>query len=228
MSPTTNTWITLTGSTRTIKIVTTNVGLHGTSVLFTVTSTLNDSILTSNSGYTFTITLEDPCRSATLNTPSVANMSVVDGSSATQTYTDVSDSHYTNYGNLNFCGGRTFTIETTAGAAVAWCTVALTSGSMYTITAAPRSTATELQTTHNLRVKIVSNTYSSYITTVYATFNVVVSNPACDCTLQPWDNGTGITSTAPVASTTSVILPLPTVSSNAYTSSPAMRSCSAG
>ena len=53
----------------------------------------------------------------------------------------------------------------------------------YKITAAPSSTNIELQTTHELRLKIVSDTYSSYMSTVYVKFNVVVRKPPCNCNL---------------------------------------------
>ena len=56
---------------------------------------------------------------------------------------------------------------------------------------------------------------------------MTVNTPACDCTLQPWDNGTGATQNAAVGATTEVTLPLPSVASNAYTIKPAMRSCTA-
>lgn len=58
-SPTSATWVTLTG--RTIQISTTDTSLHGTVGTFTVTSAVDDSAGTSNSSYTFTITLNNPC-----------------------------------------------------------------------------------------------------------------------------------------------------------------------
>lgn len=72
----------------------------------------------------------------------------------------------------------------------------------------------------------MSDTYSGdSMTEITAAFTVTINEPACDCTLQPWDDGTGVTSTSPVGSTTNVSLPTPSVNANAYTSAPAMRSC---
>ena len=141
MSPTAS-WISITG--RTIKVVTTDTSLHGTSTTFTVTTTLDDTAGTNDNSYTFTITLDNPCRTATLNSPTLSNISVDDGSSTTATFTDAGDSYSTDYGNKAFCGTRTFTIEDTSSNAVSWLSVANTSGYTYTITAAPTSSNTEL------------------------------------------------------------------------------------
>lgn len=141
MSPS-QSWASLT--TRTVKIVSIDTSLHGTTQTFTVTTTLNNNSAQTDNGYTFEIVLSDPCRAATLNSPTLSNMSVDDGSSATLDFTDASDTHYLDYGAIDFCGSRTFTIEDTSGNAVSWLSVALKTGSTYTITAAPTSTNTEL------------------------------------------------------------------------------------
>ena len=85
-------------------------------------------------------------------------MTVDDGSSITQNFNDVGAS----YGTVSFCGSRTFTIEDTSSNPVSWMSLAFSSGVSYTITAAPLSTSAELQATHNLRIKVVSDTYSSF------------------------------------------------------------------
>ena len=53
------TWISI--SSRTITVSTTTVSLSGTSETFRVTSTLNNAAGTTNTSYTFTITLNNPC-----------------------------------------------------------------------------------------------------------------------------------------------------------------------
>ena len=180
MSPTAS-WISISG--RTIKVVTTDTSLHGTSTTFTVTTTLDDTDGTNNNGYSFTITLSNPCRTATMESPTLSNISVDDGSSATATFTDAGDTYSTDYGNKAFCGARTFTIEDTSGNSVSWLSVANTSGYTYTITAAPTSTDTELQTTHNVRLKVVSDDYSSYQSAITVSFTVTVATPSCNCAL---------------------------------------------
>ena len=109
-----------------------------------MTSTLNDNASTNDNGYTFTVTLSNPCRSADLNSPSLSAMTVDDGATGTQDFTDVSDTHGYDYGNTNFCGARTFTVEDQSGNAISWMSVALNTGSTYTITASPVSSNQEL------------------------------------------------------------------------------------
>jgi hypothetical protein len=155
-------------------------------------------------------------------------MTVDDGSIATQTFTDLADSYFSSHSSSTLCGSRTFSIETTNNGSVSWCTVDLTSSMTYEITAAPISTITELQTTHQLRLKIVSDDYSSYMPAVYVNFNIIVNKPPCNCNLQPWTSPSGITGTTAVPTPKDVSINIPTVSSNAYTSSPAMRSCTVG
>ena len=74
ISPNNISWLSLSG--RTVSITETNTASHGTSQQFTVTSTLNDGAATSNSNYVFTVTLSDPCRSATIATPSLSTMTL--------------------------------------------------------------------------------------------------------------------------------------------------------
>jgi len=110
-----------------------------------VTSTLtSDPFSGSQAGYTFKITLADPCKTATLVTPTIGNLSVDDGSTATLDFTDTSDTHGTDFGSAFFCGLRTFTVTDSGGSSVSWITIALQSGTTYRITAAPTSSATEL------------------------------------------------------------------------------------
>ena len=103
-------WITITDSTRTIRINRQIVsGDHGTSYTFRVTSTLNDGV-SSDNGYTFTIVMQDPCRSASLETPTLSTINVDDGSSTTASFTDASDSFGAAYFNTDACGTRTYAI----------------------------------------------------------------------------------------------------------------------
>lgn len=176
-------WISIVSATRVIKVTSTDTSLHNTSTTFTVVSTINDNSgnTITNNQYSFTITLNNPCKSATLNTPSLSTINVDDGATATGTFTDLADSYYTEYGNPSFCGTRTFTIEDSGGSVVSWLTVAFTSGSTYTITASPLSSNTELQTTHTMTLRVVSDTYSSDISAITVNFSVVVATPACNC-----------------------------------------------
>ena len=170
-------------NSRTVKVVTGDKSLDGTSQTFTVTSTLtSDPFSGSDNGYTFKIIFTDPCKSATLRTPTVSNFAVDDGASKTQDFTDLSDTHGTDYGSPFFCGLRTFTFKDSNNAAVSWLTVAQQSGgTTYRITAAPTSTNTELQKAHTITMTVASATYSANQNSVTATFTVTVNTPACNC-----------------------------------------------
>lgn len=76
---------------------------------------------------------------------------------------DVSDTHYSDYGAIDFCGARTFSVVDGSGNAVSWITIAAKAGvaNTYTITAAPVSTNAELQATHSYSLKVVSDDYAS-------------------------------------------------------------------
>ena len=68
MSPSAN-WISIDSLTRTITVLTTDTSLSETSKTFTVTSTLNNSGVSSNSDYTFTIKLSNVVNVCKLTTP---------------------------------------------------------------------------------------------------------------------------------------------------------------
>jgi hypothetical protein len=71
-------WISITG--RTIRVNSAIVFADdASSTNFKVTSTLNDGGPTSDAGYTFTIVLSDPCKSATINSPSISTMTFDEG-----------------------------------------------------------------------------------------------------------------------------------------------------
>ena len=79
ISPT-HSWITLAPATRVVTVNTSNASDEAT-VTFTVTTHLSN--LQTNADYTFEIVLANPCKSATLNTPTIAHMVVDDGATAT-------------------------------------------------------------------------------------------------------------------------------------------------
>ena len=72
-------WINIDSTARTIKILTTDTSLRGVSETFTVTSTLNNSAASSNSDYTFTVTLENPCFLTAPPNPSPLAYAIGDG-----------------------------------------------------------------------------------------------------------------------------------------------------
>ena len=88
-----------------------------------------------NSDYQFWIELVNPCKSATLNLPTIADMSVDDGATATQTFSDAGDSVSSSLSNISFCGSRTFTITDTTDNSITWMSVTTLTGSSYTISA---------------------------------------------------------------------------------------------
>ena len=103
-------------------------------------------------------------------------MTVVDGSSDTQDINDLG----TSYGTVNACGTRTFSIEDTSGNPVSWMSIAHHSGNVYRITASPSSTASELVGPHNLKLRVVSDSYSSDQPAITVAFTVTVNDPCAD------------------------------------------------
>jgi hypothetical protein len=67
----TSAWISITSSTRIIRVLTTDATLHGTTQTFTVTSTLNNSSASTNSQYVFSITLNNPCLMTAPSSPAL-------------------------------------------------------------------------------------------------------------------------------------------------------------
>ena len=97
-------------------------------------------------------------------------MTVSEGSSITQIFVDAG----TSYGSVNACGSRTFIVEDSSGIAVPWISIDHSYGSIYLITAAPTNTENELQKTLSLHLKIVSNDYSAYQSSITVNFKVTV------------------------------------------------------
>jgi hypothetical protein len=172
------------------------------------------------------VNFSDPCKTATLLTPTVAAITVTDGAEQTGTFTDVGDSLLATYGALGKCGARTFEIYDDAGTTlISWASVALTSGASYTITVSPSSpTGTELQAAHALKLKVSNGAYATQ-TPVFVDFTVTVTAAVCDCADQPWtSDSVQDTATAPVGSTTTHLLPLPVVDTVSMTT-PQLRQC---
>ena len=78
-SGTTAAWIALSG--RVITVNPTNASLHGNSATFRVTSTINNTSMTSNNSYTFTITLNNPCVLTAPSNPAAYTYYVDNGAS---------------------------------------------------------------------------------------------------------------------------------------------------
>lgn len=91
------------------------------SVQNTITVTQNGQFGTANEVFApsgasdkveFTITLEDGCSTATINSPTLsASYSVDDGLTQTATFTDASDTFGTSIAQSDFCGRRVYEIQ---------------------------------------------------------------------------------------------------------------------
>ena len=97
-------------------------------------------------------------------------MTVSEGSSITQIFDDAG----TSYGTVNACGSRNFIVEDSSGIAVTWITVEHSYESIYTITAAPENKEYELQKTHSFNLRVVSNDYNAYQSSITVNFVVTV------------------------------------------------------
>lgn len=105
------------------------------SVQNTITVTQNGQFGTANEVFApsgvsdkveFTITLEDGCSTATINSPTLsASYSVDDGLTQTATFTDASDTFGISISQSDFCGRRVYEIqEQGTNNVVSWATVA--------------------------------------------------------------------------------------------------------
>lgn len=131
-------WITI--SSRTITVSTTDISLHGTSATFRVTSTLSNTAATTNTSYTFTITLNNPCVMTAPSNPAAYTYYIDNGASVSaRTYSwtlaayKPSDCTYTETLSINpspswiSISSRTISVTTTDIAFVGTTTFTVTS-----------------------------------------------------------------------------------------------------
>ena len=172
----------------------------------------------------FTITVTDPCATATINalsfTPST--VSVTDGSTATATFTAPTNSVMDGLGVTDLlCGATSFALYSdTSDTALTSAWAVLTgpaSNGEYTITIDTTVDLTlidnEASVTHNIQVKSHLDDYTSR--TVYTQLTVTITEIGCDCSALAWDNPSHLTPTVAVGTPSTQTVPLPTANTGA-------------
>lgn len=205
----------------------TKVGTHA--VTMTTVFEYATQSFTETDTISFTVTIIDPCETTTINnavfTP--ATLTVTNGSTATMTFNEVTDSVEVANNIDTLCQGRTYTLlkndETTAADFIA---LTGTAPGPYTITASPTLDSQVGSHTFKLKTELTAypgNSNSPH----YTAIPVVVQGAACD------QNGLGWLATAQVTQTVDVATGPTTVNISPYTvdsasksSTPEMRACS--
>jgi hypothetical protein len=116
---------------------------------------------------TFQITVTDPCVTATITDPTLASISVSNGATATQDFTEATDSVDAAQSVKGLCGDRNYAVmdgNTGTPAAVSWITVTKDTPTTNThrITASPANTALVTGSAHSYYLKTTYAEYSSH------------------------------------------------------------------
>ena len=146
--------------------------MHNQSYTLRIKVTRNQSNITTD--IDFTLTLTDPCRTTTLTTAGVNIPAITVGvglSAATASQTMIADSASTTYAAQSLsCGNRTYSILTSANAAVNWVIVAGTT--TFVITATPTTDNLYQSSPITLKLRTVLASYSDVTADINFTVNV--------------------------------------------------------
>jgi len=129
-------YVTWENSNKIVSISTTDTTLVGP-IYLRIKITRSESLLTQN--LDFTLTLVNPCSTATISTSAltITPITVTVGTTSTSSSYTMSDSAKDNNANIS-CGNRTFSVwDSTGTTAITWITI--TGTTSFTITAAPNS-----------------------------------------------------------------------------------------
>jgi hypothetical protein len=147
---------------------------------------------------TFTITVVDPCKTATIIAPTLSAQSVVNGATSTFTFAEATDSVDAAQPVKSYCGDRNYVVvsdNTGTDTSVSWISVAkdTPSADTHTVTLSPADTSLVQSFTFYLKT-----TYAEYASHsgIYTALVVTVTSSGCNCDLLTWDN--------PVAQTVTV------------------------
>lgn len=129
----------------------------------------------------FDVEIIDPCETTTINDAvfSPVTLTVVNGATATMTFTEVTDSVEVSNNIDTLCQGRTYTLLKEDLSAADFITLTGSAGGPYTITAAP--TLDEEVGSHTYKLKTELTAYSGNSNSPhYTDIPVVVTGAACD------------------------------------------------
>ena len=176
------------------------------------------------------IKFTNPCLNATINPVDITEIaSIKIGTSGTTTFTEATVI-VTATGVASvplLCGSRTYSVVDTNNNAVDWVSITK-AGETYTVTATPFTANDDLVKTHNVRLKVVLDTYTSIATSTNH-FTITVDYATCSCAKIVWQAGTEATQTLLVgAASANIVLAQSVVtasSDGANSTDPGVRSC---
>ena len=208
------------------------VGTHAVELTNTATVTRNSAFLGGSSAafapanaldkVSFTITIEDPCRTTTVNdivmtgagTAGAYTISVVDGTTGTFTFVRPTTTVETETGIAAVCGTTSYSIHNSNSGGTfsynaAWAVITgPTTAGVYTMTIDTNQDLTliaaEASVTHNMFIKATLDDYTTYTREVYTAVNIVITQAGCDCSALAWDvptTGVDVTSSSIMAGT---------------------------
>ena len=181
----------------------------------------------------FTITIVDPCVTATIDalTFSGGSISVQDGQTATTTFSVAGNSVMTAQSTTSaLCLGSTIEIYSDASdtAIGSWAALSGPIGGVYTITIDTKEDLTliddEASVTKTVYVKQTLSSYTSQIKRNQLT--VTITQAGCDCSHLAWVNPSADTSaTIAVGASSTLTVPVPTADDSAKTTVPEFQKC---
>ena len=193
------------------------LGTHTVSVQNTVSMSSNNAGSTSfapsdsNDKVEFTITIADPCKTATVNTITVSgadssgpySKSVTDGSTTTVTFVRPTTSVESSTGISAVCGDTSYTLHSdNSGTAftynAAWAVITGPTSDTYTLTIDTTADlsliAAEASKTISVYIKATLDDYTSDNRESYTQVDIVIGKVTCDCSAMAWDDPTsGVT-----------------------------------
>lgn len=178
-----------------ISVQSNTLSIHGQYTLVmtnTVTYTDRGTAQAWSPSITFVVDIKDPCKTSTISTVSLTDMSVVLGESTTQNFAEAVDSAETTYG-LDSCGLRSYTIVLQSDATltpVAFARVENINNANTNYKIISDYTDETYEGTHALALYITMVNYpvgaDGAHPKLLSNFNLVISPAVCDCKLLDW------------------------------------------
>ena len=166
----------------------------------------------------FTITVTDPCTTATINslTFSPSSISVQDKGTATTTFSAPTNSVMDTHSDpALLCGATSFALysdTSDTALSTAWAVLSGPVNGVYTITIDTTVDLTlignEASVSHSIQVKSTLDSYTSR--TGYTQLDITITEVGCDCSYLQWVNPSHLTPTVAVGTPYTGTVPVPT------------------
>lgn len=180
----------------------------------------------------FDVSVTDPCTTGSIVDPTLTAMTVQNGGTASETFSDATDTTDATYPVQGLCGDRDYAIyDDNAGTTLlTWITVTkdVPSAGVHTIEANPYDPALVTGSQLNLYLRITYADYPSHAGK-WTLLPVTVTDADCDCELLTWDIPSRVDLAINVGDAASVLtLPEATVNTASKSASQEIISCYAG